>query len=109
MGIETILVNRDQNQQVDLKELFIELGRRNISSVLVEGGATVITSVIRENIADRLVVVIAPKIVGKGIEAVGNLGIRVMDDAMKVSIRQVTRKGGDLLLDGQIQKKPGNP
>jgi diaminohydroxyphosphoribosylaminopyrimidine deaminase/5-amino-6-(5-phosphoribosylamino)uracil reductase len=109
MGIETILVNRDQNQQVDLKKLFIELGRRNISSVLVEGGTAVITSIIRENIADRLVVVIAPKIVGKGIEAIGNLGIRVMDDAMKISIRQVTRKGGDLILDGQIQKKPGNP
>jgi diaminohydroxyphosphoribosylaminopyrimidine deaminase/5-amino-6-(5-phosphoribosylamino)uracil reductase len=75
----------------------------------VEGGTAVITSIIRENIADRLVVVIAPKIVGKGIEAIGNLGIRVMDDAMKISIRQVTRKGGDLLLDGQIQKKPGNP
>jgi diaminohydroxyphosphoribosylaminopyrimidine deaminase/5-amino-6-(5-phosphoribosylamino)uracil reductase len=109
MGIETILVNRDQNQQVDLKELLVELGSRNISSVLVEGGATVITSIIRENIADRLVVVIAPKIVGKGIEAIGNLGIRVMDDAMKISVRQVIRRGGDLLLDGQIQKKPGNP
>jgi diaminohydroxyphosphoribosylaminopyrimidine deaminase/5-amino-6-(5-phosphoribosylamino)uracil reductase len=109
MGIETILVNRDQNQQVDLKELLVELGSRNISSVLVEGGATVITSIIRENIADRLVVLIAPKIVGKGIEAVGNLGIRVMDDAMKMSVRQVIRRGGDLILDGHIQKKPGNP
>jgi diaminohydroxyphosphoribosylaminopyrimidine deaminase/5-amino-6-(5-phosphoribosylamino)uracil reductase len=109
MGIETILVNQDQNQQVDLKELLVELGNRNISSVLVEGGATVITSIIRENIADRLVVVIAPKIVGKGIEAIGNLGIRVMDDARKISVRQISRKGGDLLLDGRIQKKPGNP
>jgi diaminohydroxyphosphoribosylaminopyrimidine deaminase/5-amino-6-(5-phosphoribosylamino)uracil reductase len=109
MGIETILVNQDQNQQVDLKELLVELGNRNISSVLVEGGATVITSIIRENLADRLVVLIAPKIVGKGIEAIGNLGIRVMDDAMKISVRQVIRRGGDLLLDGQIQKKPGNP
>jgi len=105
IGIETIMVKRDQNQQVDLKELLIELGRRNISSVLVEGGATVITSIIRGNIADRLVVVIAPKIAGKGIEAVGNLDIRVMDDAMKISVRKVTRKGGDLILDGHIKSR----
>ena len=49
-----------------------------------------------------MVVVIAPQIVGKGIEAVGDLGIRVMGDAMKLSIRRVSRKGSDLILDGQI-------
>jgi len=104
MGIETILVERDRQQHVDLDKLIIELGRRDISSLLVEGGARVITSVLRQRLADRVIVVIAPKIVGKGIEAVGNLGIRVMEDAMKISVRQVIRRGGDLILDGQIQK-----
>jgi diaminohydroxyphosphoribosylaminopyrimidine deaminase/5-amino-6-(5-phosphoribosylamino)uracil reductase len=87
---------------VDMGKLLIELGKRNISSVLVEGGATVITSILKERLADRMVVVIAPQIVGKGIEAVGDLGIRVMGDAMKMSIRRVSRKGSDLILDGQI-------
>ncbi|MBA4397757.1 MAG: bifunctional diaminohydroxyphosphoribosylaminopyrimidine deaminase/5-amino-6-(5-phosphoribosylamino)uracil reductase RibD [Syntrophus sp. (in: bacteria)] len=109
MGIETILVDGDRHQRVDLDKLMVELGKRDISSVLVEGGAGVITSVLRERLADRIVVVVAPKIVGKGIEAVCDLGIRIMDDAMKISVRQVTRKGGDFVLDGQIQKKPGNP
>lgn len=108
LGIETILVDADIHQRVDLDKLMVELGKRDISSVLVEGGAALITSVLRQRLADRLVVVVAPKIVGKGIEAVGDLGIRTMDDAMKISVRQVTRKGGDLVLDGQIQKKPGN-
>lgn len=102
MGIETILVDRNRQGHVDLKKLLIELGKRNISSVLVEGGATVITSVLRERLADRMVIVIAPKIVGKGIEAVGDLGIRVMEDAMKLSVRRMVRRGPDLILDGRI-------
>lgn len=108
MGIETILIDADRHQHVDLAKLMIELGKRDISSVLVEGGAGIITSVLRQRLADRMIVVIAPRILGMGIEAVGNLGIRVMDDALKICVRQVTRKGGDLILDGQIQKKPGN-
>jgi riboflavin-specific deaminase-like protein len=104
MGIETILVESDPQQRVDLGKLLIELGRRNLSSVLVEGGAAMITSVLRQRLADRIVVVVAPKIVGTGIESVGNLGIRVMDDALKMSVRQVLRKGGDLILDGQIKR-----
>jgi diaminohydroxyphosphoribosylaminopyrimidine deaminase/5-amino-6-(5-phosphoribosylamino)uracil reductase len=104
MGIETILVDGDRHQHVYLDKLMAELGKRDISSVLVEGGAAMITSVLQQRLADRLVVVVAPKILGKGIEAVGNLGIRIMDDAMKISVRQVARKGGDFILDGQIKR-----
>jgi riboflavin-specific deaminase-like protein len=104
MGIETIIVKHDPERHVDLRELLIELGRRNLSSVLVEGGAAVITSVLRQQLADRVVAVVAPKIVGKGVEAVGDLGIRLMDDAMKLSVSRIVRKGGDLILDGRIQE-----
>lgn len=104
MGIETIIVHTDAERRADLGQLLIELGRRNISSVLVEGGAAVITSVLRQRLANRVVVVVAPKIVGKGIEAVGDLGIQVMDDAMKLSVRRVIRKGGDTIFDGRIQE-----
>jgi len=106
MGIETILVEEDGSHRVDMKKLLIELGSRNISSVLVEGGAAVITSILKERLADRMVVILAPKIAGKGIEGVGDLGIRLMDDAMNLSLRQVIRKGDDLILDGHIQQSP---
>lgn len=107
IGIETIVVESDPQQRVDLGKVLIELGRRNFSSVLVEGGAAMITSVLQQRLANRIVVVVAPKILGKGIEAVGNLGIEVMYDAMHLSIRRVIRKGGDLIFDGQIQHREG--
>lgn len=105
MGVETIEIGDDTDHCVDLKMLFAELGKRSISSVLVEGGATLITSMLKENLTDRIVIVIAPKIVGKGIEAVGDLGINTIDESLRVTYRKVSRKGADIILDGRIQHK----
>jgi riboflavin biosynthesis pyrimidine reductase len=105
MGVETIVIGDDTNHRVDLKMLFAELGKRSISSVLVEGGAALITSMLKENLTDRIVIVIAPKIVGKGIEAVGDLGIKTIDESLRIAYRKVSRKGADIILDGRIQHK----
>lgn len=102
-GIEILVVAGDSRGRVDLKATLPELGKRNLSSLLIEGGAAVITSVLQSGIADRLVVVIAPKIIGQGIAAVGDLGIRKMDEALGFSCRKITRRGGDLIIDGRIK------
>jgi len=104
MGIETVVVEQDNDHRVDLTKLFVELGKRNISSVLVEGGAAVITSLLTEKLTDRVVIIIAPKIVGKGVEAVGDLGIQRMDEALRLTYRKILRKGDDLIVDGRIEK-----
>jgi len=57
---------------------------------LIEGGSRIITSVLKDNLANRLVVVVAPKIIGKGIEAVGDLNIRNLDCA-KIICSKVSR------------------
>jgi diaminohydroxyphosphoribosylaminopyrimidine deaminase/5-amino-6-(5-phosphoribosylamino)uracil reductase len=103
LGIESLVVAGDSRGRVDLKAMLHELGKRNLSSILIEGGAAVITSVLQSGLADRLVVVIAPKIIGQGIDAVGDLGIRHMDEALRFSYRKITRCGGDLIIDGRIE------
>lgn len=104
IGIETLVIGDDTDHRVDLKKLFAELGKRNISSVLVEGGSTIITSMLKENLPDRLVIVIAPKIMGKGIETVGDLGVKSVDECLRFTYRKVLRKGMDIILDGRIQR-----
>ena len=94
----------DQAGHVDLRELLTALGRREISSLLVEGGAAVITTFLKEKLADRLIVILAPKIIGEGLNTVGDLGIRQMDDALRLSFRQVSRRGDDLILDALVNK-----
>jgi len=104
MGIEMITVNEIEPGFIDLKKLFKELGKRNVSSVLVEGGGGIITSLVRENLPDRLFIITAPRIAGRGIEAVGDLGIDNMDDSIRLRFEKVFRKGSDIVFDARIER-----
>lgn len=101
-GAQIITVDDDKEGKVDLKKLLKELAARGISSVLIEGGAQIITSILKENLADRLVMVVAPKILGKGIEAVGDLNIRELNSAKFLSIRKIRRCGEDIIIDSRF-------
>ena len=102
LGAEVITVVADKQGNVDLKKLLKILAQKNISSLLIEGGAQIITSILMNNLANRMVTVIAPKIIGKGIEAVGDLKIRNLDSAKKLSIRKITRSGDDIIIDSRL-------
>ena len=78
----------------------VDLGMR---SVMVEGGATLITALLREGLVDRLAVCVAPKILGAGIEAVGDLGIRDLAKSINLTEVTFTPRGGDLLLEGRVE------
>ncbi len=103
MEIEVLDPGEDEGGHVDLRGLLTILGQRKIASVLVEGGAGVNTSFLKEQLVDRLIAVIAPKIVGAGINAVGDLGIQRMDDALRLSYERITRSGDDLILDTRLK------
>ena len=105
LGIEVLAVDTDKDRRVDLMRLLMELGKRNISSVLVEGGADIITSMLAEQLPDRVVIIIAPKIVGKGLEAIGDLGIKSINESLRLAYRKVRRLGDDLIIDGRIEKR----
>lgn len=97
-GVETLAVERDENGCLDLEVLLTELGKRQISSVLVEGGGGVITSFVREVLFDRIIVITAPKIVGRGIEAIGDLGIARMDDAITLRYERTFQRVDDVVM-----------
>ena len=54
----------DTHGRSNLHFLLAELSDRGISQLLVEGGPTVLTSFLKENLADEIIVYIAPKILG---------------------------------------------
>jgi diaminohydroxyphosphoribosylaminopyrimidine deaminase/5-amino-6-(5-phosphoribosylamino)uracil reductase len=104
-GIEVLELGEDGQERVDLHGLLNLLGERKIASLLVEGGAGVNTSFLKENLVDRLIAVLAPKIAGTGINAVGDLGIHRIDNALRLSFERITRKGDDLILDARVDYK----
>jgi diaminohydroxyphosphoribosylaminopyrimidine deaminase/5-amino-6-(5-phosphoribosylamino)uracil reductase len=101
-GIETVIIGEDSERRVDLRKLLVEIGKRGLSSVLVEGGAQIITSFVRERLPNRIVIITAPKILGKGIEAVGDLGIQKVDDSIHLVLKKVMKKGDDIVADLRI-------
>jgi diaminohydroxyphosphoribosylaminopyrimidine deaminase/5-amino-6-(5-phosphoribosylamino)uracil reductase len=100
-GVEVLAVTAGKGGGIDLTELLGELGQRGITSVLVEGGSAVITSFLREGLADRMVVFVAPAIMGKGIEAVGDLKIEEASGALPITFTRIYRAGDDLVIEAK--------
>jgi 3,4-dihydroxy 2-butanone 4-phosphate synthase/GTP cyclohydrolase II len=104
-GVELLRVAATPDGRVDLADLLRLLAERGIGSVLVEGGAGIITSMLRGGLANRLVVSVAPRLVGSGIEAIGDLRIRRLADALGFGRMRTWRLGEDLILDGDLERR----
>lgn len=101
-GAEVLLVEQDSSGRVDVVDLLARLAELGIGSVLIEGGRGLITSALRARLVDRLVVCIAPKVVGAGIEAVGDLGIRHLSEALTFARFSINQLGEDMIYDGWL-------
>lgn len=63
-GVELIYCDRDHLGRVDLPDLLNQLGKKGITSIMVEGGSQVITSFIEARMVDQMIITIAPHLVG---------------------------------------------
>lgn len=95
-------VNNDK-PGIDIARLLEALGRRGIESVLVEGGQRIITSILAARAADRVIAIVAPKIIGKGIESIGDLGITHISDALTFASVSTLKLGGDIVFDARLK------
>jgi riboflavin-specific deaminase-like protein len=107
LGATVLVLPADAAGRVDLRALLSELQALGVRSVMVEGGAALITSFLCDRLVDRLAVCIAPKILGRGIEAVGDLGICDLTDSLTLADTSVTPYGVDLVLDSRVEYPDG--
>jgi GTP cyclohydrolase II len=73
-----------------------------IESLVVEGGARVITSFLARGLADRLIVGIAPRVLGSGTDAVGDLGVTEVSRSLRIEDGSVHLAGHDVLIAGDV-------
>lgn len=97
-GVE-VIVFPSKNSRIDLKKVMRELRREGIKNILVEGGKGTLTAFIKAGLFDRVIAVISPKILGKGLEAVGDLGIKTIKGAIKLRPKSVKRLGDDVIIE----------
>jgi diaminohydroxyphosphoribosylaminopyrimidine deaminase/5-amino-6-(5-phosphoribosylamino)uracil reductase len=102
LGKEVLMIQKGADGRVALRPLMKALAKRGIASILVEGGAEIITALLKEGLAKRMVVITAPLIVGKGIEAIGDLGITDLERAIRPSSCEVKRIDKDVVFDMRL-------
>jgi riboflavin biosynthesis pyrimidine reductase len=100
-GVKVEVV-REAPDGIDLADGLARLRSLGIRCALVEGGSRIITSVLREQLADRVVVAVAPLLLGKGTDAVGDLGARQVQDGLRLLNQTVHQLGQDLLVAGDL-------
>jgi riboflavin biosynthesis pyrimidine reductase len=88
---------------VDVDAALGALRAAGTETLLVEGGARVITSLLDAGVVDRLIVGVAPTIIGRGTEAVGPLGITSVADGIRLVNRSMHVLDDDVLLSWDIQ------
>jgi diaminohydroxyphosphoribosylaminopyrimidine deaminase / 5-amino-6-(5-phosphoribosylamino)uracil reductase len=89
-----------------LEEELARLGKEEVQSLLLEGGPTLAGAFLRADLVDKLVLFIAPKLVG-GDDApplFAGPGVRALADAVAVTSLEVSRVGDDILVTGYIHE-----
>lgn len=104
--VDVIVVDKDENDKVDIEKLLDILGQQNICSILVEGGATLSGSFVAKKLVDKVYFFIAPKIIG-GKEAktpVAGTGILNLQEALTLKDIQIEKLEEDILIIGRVDK-----
>lgn len=105
-GAEVLVLERDRTGGVDLGVLLRALGKRDVQGVLIEGGATLAWSFVRDALIDRVVVYLAPKLLG-GAAAPGVVtggGFAPVDAALTLEFERVERLGPDLKVEARVHR-----
>ncbi len=88
--------------KLDLAQALKALAAAQLTSLIVEGGATVAGSFVEQRLVDKATFFIAPKIIG-GLEAkpaIGGTGSEFLSDALKLEDAAIERQGEDLEITG---------
>lgn len=98
-GARVIPLATDISRHINLPGLLDFLGAEGIRSVMVEGGAEVITSFLAGRLVDVVILTIAPILVG-GVRGVNDLG--VSEEFPRLAGMNVEKMGDDLVVWGDM-------
>jgi diaminohydroxyphosphoribosylaminopyrimidine deaminase/5-amino-6-(5-phosphoribosylamino)uracil reductase len=89
---------------IDLEQLLKELGKREIISILVEGGGTLLGYMFDHRLVDKVVAFIAPVIIGgrEAETAVGGRGAEKIADSIRLERVTAIECNGDVMVSGYV-------
>ena len=97
--------SRSDKSKLDLKDLLKKLAERGVVSVLVEGGPTLVTALLKQKLIDRVVHFISPTYLGEGLSCINNLEIKKLTQRVglkDVQVRLLGQNSQDLMVEGVL-------
>ncbi len=93
-----------EHGRVSLRGLLQRLADHGVMSVLAEGGSAVHASLLEAGLVDRVVVFVAPVLIGgkRAPGPVGGVGVEDLCHALRVQTAVVRRLGQDLCVEGEV-------
>jgi len=104
-GVQVVVVENSP-RRVSLERLMEALGKRGILSVMIEGGAEINASALREGVVDKVLVFLAPILIGgkSTPTAVGGDGIESLGQALRLRDVRIERVDDDILVEGYLAR-----
>ncbi len=101
-GAEIVTVD-GKDGRVDLTSMLRMLGKRGIVNLLVEGGGDIHGQLLAAGLANRMVIFVAPKLIGAGgVPLLAVEGPDKMDQAWQLHAVTTERLGDDIMISGTI-------
>lgn len=88
--------------QLDLRQVMERAGSEGLTSILLEGGGQLAAAALRAQVVDQLRIFVAPCLIGEGVPAVGELGIRRLTNALRLEQVALRRLGPDILYTAEV-------
>jgi diaminohydroxyphosphoribosylaminopyrimidine deaminase/5-amino-6-(5-phosphoribosylamino)uracil reductase len=89
--------------RVELTALLAALFERGVYLVLLEGGATLAGSFVRNRLIDRVVGYYAPALLGAGPPVLADAGVATIAAALRLVVDEVTPIGADVRITATLQ------
>lgn len=99
----TVIVSPLKDGRIDLEWVLRYLGKMEVSHVLIEGGAKVVGNALNRGLVDKMMIYIAPKIMGAGIDAIAGVATKDISKMLKLKDVQAGRIGEDLFIEARIK------
>jgi len=105
-GADVCVLPDDGAGRVDLAALMRELGVREMTNVLIEGGARVLGSAFDADLVDEAAVFVAPRLIGSAgaLSPVAGVGVDQVAHGRRLENVTVTRIEDDMLIRGRVQR-----
>lgn len=108
LGAEVLIMGGD-GRRVDMSQLMTELGKKGLTSLMIEGGSEIAASALAAGIVDKVIFFIAPKIIGgrEAPTAVGGEGISSLNEAFQLQEVNFVPLGDNLMVEGYLVQQEG--